>query len=459
MLKVPKEGTDYLDAPATPEPRGFIPRGASAQTKACGAGAAHVGSDAQSPAARFALVIPALNEEEAIGGTLSRALAARAEVVAKTPIDEMLVVFVNDGSTDGTQDIADRYSEVVKIRFAENRGYGAAIKAGFLASDAQLVGFMDADGTCDPLFCIPLINRLHETDADVVLGARLHSESEMPFVRRLGNRIFARLVGVVSGQTLTDSASGMRVIRRESLRRMVPLPDGLHFTPAMSCIASLEPRLRIEEVPMPYKERIGRSKLSVVKDGVKFLGIILFAAACCNPLTSLTCLGLLFCCLGAILCVVMMSLGAEWPMAAALGGGFVLVLVQSAFVGLLCHQLNFLLIGPRVIPGKAARLMDKLFWAKPMVITGLGMFLLAMVLWLAAWASSSPVRSYLWVAAALCVAIAGWSVLGGVALRMIWAARERQRAESSDPFAARTGEEATRSSRHDAPAAVSAQSE
>jgi hypothetical protein len=62
-----------------------------------------------------------------------------------------------------------------------------------------------------------------------------------------------------------------------------PLPDGLHFTPAMSARALLEDKLRLVEVPMPYSERVGRSKLSVVKDGVRFLTVILRAAVAHRP--------------------------------------------------------------------------------------------------------------------------------------------------------------------------------
>jgi glycosyltransferase involved in cell wall biosynthesis len=259
---------------------------------------------------RFALVIPALNEEEAIAGTLRRALAARAKVLAQTPVTEMTIVFVNDGCTDRTQEIVDQdeFHDVVKVNYGRNRGYGAAIKAGWQAVDADLLGFVDADGTCDPDFCVPLINRMFEANADVVLAGRLNPNSEMPLIRQIGNKIFATLLGVVSGHTeITDTASGFRVVRRANLKLMSPLPDGLHFTPAMSCICLLDPRLRIEEVPMPYKERIGRSKLSVIKDGFRFLFTILFSAACYSPIkTTLAASGLVL--LGALLAVGALAL-------------------------------------------------------------------------------------------------------------------------------------------------------
>ena len=93
------------------------------------------------------------------------------------------------------------------------------------------------------------------------------SESQMPRVRRLGNLIFANLVSLISAERITDSASGMRVFKKEILPEIYPLPDGLNLTPVMSTRA-LHEEMRMIEVPIPYSERVGRSKLSVVDDGI-----------------------------------------------------------------------------------------------------------------------------------------------------------------------------------------------
>ena len=116
-----------------------------------------------------------------------------------------------------------------------------------------------------------------------MLGSRMGPGSEMPFVRTIGNRIFAWILGALARRSVQDTASGMRVIRRDALDDLYPLPDGLHFTPAMSARALLEDKLRLVEVPMPYAERVGRSKLSVLKDGVRFLTVILRAAVAYRP--------------------------------------------------------------------------------------------------------------------------------------------------------------------------------
>jgi hypothetical protein len=92
-------------------------------------------------------------------------------------------------------------------------------------------------------------------------------------------------------QKVTDSASGMRVFRREILERIYPLPDGLNLTPVMSTRAVHE-RISIEEIPIPYSERVGRSKLSVIRDGRIFMQSMLWTALSYNPVRILGLLGL-----------------------------------------------------------------------------------------------------------------------------------------------------------------------
>jgi glycosyltransferase involved in cell wall biosynthesis len=247
----------------------------------------------------LSIVIPALNEEAAIGETLERCLAARARIVAESPVDEVEVIVVNDGSTDRTEEVARRYPGVTVLGFDRNRGYGAALKSGFAQARGDWVGFLDADGTCDPLFFANLCRALDAQQADVALGSRMGPGSEMPWVRTLGNTVFAAMLGVLSRARIRDTASGMRVMRRAVLPDLDPLPDGLHYTPAMTARVLLEGKLRLVEEPMPYAERIGDSKLSVARDGVRFLLSIARAAAIYRPARPLLLLAALFA-LGAL---------------------------------------------------------------------------------------------------------------------------------------------------------------
>lgn len=249
------------------------------------------------PNAILTIVIPALNEQDAIGQTIQRCLDAIPHIQGEGVVPEVEIIVVSDGSTDRTSEIAmefsQRHESVRLVVFPVNRGYGAAIKCGFRLGRGNLVGFLDADGTCDPRFFAPLCFAVLNRDADMALGDRMGRDSRMPRIRRVGNRVFAALLGFLSGDAVRDTASGMRVLRREALADLYPLPDGLDFTPAMSARAVMQ-RLRITEVPMAYAERLGESKLRALKDGVRFLRAIFDAVLFYQP-TRLFVLGFWLC--------------------------------------------------------------------------------------------------------------------------------------------------------------------
>jgi len=222
----------------------------------------------------LSIVIPAFNEEDAVDDILKRCLDARAALMHDAGLSGVEVVIVDDGSRDKTQEKARRWTEAKLVVHEKNKGYGAALMTGFRASSGDYLSFLDADGTCDPLAFAGLIKALREAKADMAVGARLHEDSEMPAVRMLGNRLYALLLRSLTGVRMTDTASGMRVFKRQLLRRLAPLPTGLHFTPAMTARVACMGATLIEH-PIPYSERVGQSKLSVVRDGVRFLRVIL----------------------------------------------------------------------------------------------------------------------------------------------------------------------------------------
>lgn len=247
---------------------------------------------------RLTVVVPAYNEEDAIASTIERCLAARATIVSQSPVDDVEIIVVSDGSTDRTADIAAGYEGIRLVVFDRNRGYGAAIKRGFAEGAGELVGFLDADGTCDPTFFATLCTAVIEENASVAIGSRMGPESRMPMVRRIGNRLYALVLSALSNRIVTDTASGMRVIRRDVLEQLYPLPDGLHFTPAMSARVLMDDALTIVERPMRYAERIGESKLHVIRDGLRFLNIILHLSLMWRPAkmfmtTAVVCLALM----------------------------------------------------------------------------------------------------------------------------------------------------------------------
>jgi glycosyltransferase involved in cell wall biosynthesis len=238
----------------------------------------------------LSIVIPAYNEENGIREIAERVLAVEP-ALKKVGVDRMELLVVNDGSKDRTAEVAGSILGVTLINHPKNKGYGAALKTGFSKASGELIGFLDADGTYPPEY-FPQLCQSALNGTDLVIGSRMAGEdSQMPVTRRIGNFFFANLLSILGRQKVTDSASGMRVFKREILERVYPLPDGLNLTPVMSTRA-LHEGLKIVEVPIPYSERVGRSKLSVIRDGQIFLQSMVWTAMSYNPVRILGLLGL-----------------------------------------------------------------------------------------------------------------------------------------------------------------------
>ena len=238
----------------------------------------------------LSIVIPAYNEEDCITEIATRVLAV-APALKKAGVDEMELLVVDDGSRDKTAEVASKIDGVTLVRHPKNKGYGAALKTGFAQAKGELIGFLDADGTYPPEY-FPKLCQSALNGAELVIGSRMAGEkSEMPLVRRIGNFFFATLLTILGRQKVTDSASGMRVFKREILEHIYPLPDGLNLTPVMSTRA-LHEGIKIEEVPIPYSERVGRSKLSAIRDGRIFLQSMVWTAMSYNPVRILGLIGL-----------------------------------------------------------------------------------------------------------------------------------------------------------------------
>lgn len=242
----------------------------------------------------LSVVIPAYNEEQGIAQIMNRVLAVR-ENLTKVGVNELELLVIDDGSKDRTAEIARQIAgqnpDVVVVTHEVNKGYGGALKTGFSRARGELIGFLDADGTYPPEY-FPQLCEAVLSGADLVIGSRMAgAESQMPVTRRVGNVFFASLLTLLGWQRITDSASGMRVFRREVLPMVYPLPNGLNLTPVMSTRAVHE-GIQMSEIPIPYSERVGRSKLSVIRDGILFLQSMVWTVMAYNPVRVLGLLGL-----------------------------------------------------------------------------------------------------------------------------------------------------------------------
>jgi hypothetical protein len=239
---------------------------------------------------RLSVIIPAYNEADSIAEVVKR-VCTIGPALAQVGVSGPECIVVDDGSCDTTRHIVEGCTDVRLICHDVNRGYGAALKTGFRNATGDLLAFLDADGTYPPESLPELCRTLLERGADLVIGSRRSgAKSRMPWVRRLGNGFFAGLLSLLSNSPVADSASGMRVIRRDALPQLYPLPDGLNFTPVMSTRA-LHENLAVAEVAIPYEERAGSSKLSVIRDGQRFLTSMIWTALAYNPVRVLGLIG------------------------------------------------------------------------------------------------------------------------------------------------------------------------
>jgi len=238
----------------------------------------------------LSVVIPAYNEENGIEEIAERVLSVRESLQA-SGIEDLELLVVDDGSADNTAGVVEKIEGVRLIRHEKNKGYGAALKTGFSKANGELIGFLDADGTYPPEY-FPKLCEEALNGSDLVIGTRLSgTDSKMPLTRRVGNFFFATLLTILGRQKVSDSASGMRVFKRSILERLYPLPDGLNLTPVMSTRAVHE-GIQMAEVPIPYDERVGNSKLSVVRDGSLFLQSMVWTVLTYNPVRVLGIIGL-----------------------------------------------------------------------------------------------------------------------------------------------------------------------
>jgi glycosyltransferase involved in cell wall biosynthesis len=215
------------------------------------------------------VVIPAFDEEAGIEAVV-RALAGHG-------FRELLVV--DDGSRDATAARAEAAGARV-VRHPYNKGNGAAVKTGIREARGEYVLLLDADGQHDPADVAGLLAPagIH----DMVIGAR--SARDQTPTRALGNAVFNRLASWLSERPIPDLTSGFRIARRARLLEILPLlPNGFSY-PTTSCLAFLKAGLNVCFVPVRARPRLGRSKIRPLRDGVRFLLIILKIVTLYSPL-------------------------------------------------------------------------------------------------------------------------------------------------------------------------------
>jgi glycosyltransferase involved in cell wall biosynthesis len=192
------------------------------------------------------VVLPVLNEREALPWLLSRMPGGYRPIV------------VDNGSTDGSGELAERLGAAVVAE--PHRGFGAACFAGLSAAEAEVVCFMDCDGSLDPVELPSIAQPVFDGEADLVLGARRPERGAWQAHARLANRVLALEIRRRTGFPIEDLGP-MRAARRAGLLAL-SIEDRRFGWPLEMVIRALEAGWRVEEVPVRYRRRAGRSKVT-----------------------------------------------------------------------------------------------------------------------------------------------------------------------------------------------------
>ncbi|MFL6248541.1 MAG: glycosyltransferase family 2 protein [Thermoanaerobaculia bacterium] len=206
-----------------------------------------------------ALIIPALDEEHAIGALL--------EAIDRTAVRDVIVG--DNGSRDATAAVARaRGAQVVRV---DERGYGAACAGALtaIADDVDIVLFMDADGSDDPAEIPLVLEPLLANRADLAIGSRALGTVERGALtpqQRFGNWLATRMIALLYGHRYTDLGP-FRAIRRDLLDRIAMRDRRYGWTVEMQ-IRALQLGARVVEVPVRYRKRVGKSKISGTVTGV-----------------------------------------------------------------------------------------------------------------------------------------------------------------------------------------------
>ena len=237
----------------------------------------------------ISIVIPALNEEIAIGATI----AGVSEVLTAANLVPFEIVVVDDGSTDQTGKIAAAAGARV-IHHPHNIGYGRSLKNGIAAAQHDMIAICDADGTY-PASAIPELVRLHREGFDMAVGQRQGPNYRESMLKMPMRALLRFLVEWTAGRHIPDINSGLRVFSRAAVMQyFTHLCDTFSFTTSMTLAYMMTGRF-VAYTPIDYFERAGRSKVRLFRDALRTLQYVVEAILYYNPLKifllfSLVCL-------------------------------------------------------------------------------------------------------------------------------------------------------------------------
>ncbi len=226
----------------------------------------------------YNIVIPAYNEQDSVSKTVNQI----QEVMESNGLTPFELTVVDDGSHDRTGELAEKAGAKV-ISNLKNMGYGFSLKRGITEGQYDTVIIIDADGTY-PIEKIPELVVEYNRGYDMVVGARTGNHYWEGFVKTIMRLILKFLVEFTTGKSISDINSGFRIFSRKSaISLFAHLSNSFSFTTSITLHFIISKRF-IKYIPVPYHQRVGKTKVRLLPDALRTLQFIVEAILFSNPI-------------------------------------------------------------------------------------------------------------------------------------------------------------------------------
>lgn len=243
---------------------------------------------------KLVVIVPAYNEQEKIAETIT-SLKAVGDDIRGTGF-ELFVYVIDDGSTDNTASLAEQAGADRIVKHKVNIGLGAAVRSGLAAAkrdSADIVIKFDADLQHDPADILPLIEPIINDEADVVYGNRFERiEYNMPVVRRTGNKVFTKLMSMLTGWPLKDSQPGIFAANKDYLA-VFNVPGDYNYTQQI-LLDAYHQGMRFAHVPVTFRRRTTGKSFVSFKYPLKVVPQLILVIISVRPMKIFLPVGLFF---------------------------------------------------------------------------------------------------------------------------------------------------------------------
>ncbi len=227
----------------------------------------------------ISIIIPAYNEEEAIGADLELILKT---MDASTYCDDYEIIVVDDGARDGTAEIVQQYASVRLVQHGRNRGVGAARTTGIKHARGDIIVMTDGDGTYPNQDIPRLLDEMG--DAHMIIGARRQEKGTLHHLRKGAKWFIRSLASFLTNAHIPDLNSGLRAFRKDVAVRFLPLLPTGHSWVSTITIAFLSDGYTVHFTPIDYYKRKGTSTFHPIADTYNYISLVVRTIMYFNPL-------------------------------------------------------------------------------------------------------------------------------------------------------------------------------